>query len=68
MPERTAGVEFHSEMFNSEESVFPKSLYGRLSWMLGPYHFDIFEVQYNFQSFSLPFKKNLLSLIVGDLW
>lgn len=44
MPERNAGVEFHSEMFNSEESIFPKSLYGRLSWMLGPYHFDIFEV------------------------
>lgn len=42
--ERNAGIEFHSEMFNSEESIFPKSLYGRLSWALGPYHFDVFEV------------------------
>jgi hypothetical protein len=42
--ERNAGAEFHSEMFNSEESIFPKSLYSRLSWVLGPYHFDIFEV------------------------
>jgi hypothetical protein len=44
--ERNAGAEFHSEMFNSEESIFPKSLYSRLSWILGPYHFDIFEVTY----------------------
>ena len=44
MPERDAGAEFHAEMFNSEESVFPKSLYGRLSWILGPYQFDVLEV------------------------
>ncbi|EFX74857.1 hypothetical protein DAPPUDRAFT_323929 [Daphnia pulex] len=43
--ERNAGAEFHSEMFNSEESIFPKSLYSRLSWVLGPYHFDIFEFE-----------------------
>ena len=42
--ERNAGAEFHSEVFNTEESIFPKSLYSRLSWILGPYHFDIFEV------------------------
>lgn len=42
--ERDAGAEFHSEMFNSEQSIFPKSLYSRLSWVLGPFHFDIFEV------------------------
>ncbi|KAI9559672.1 hypothetical protein GHT06_013677 [Daphnia sinensis] len=45
MAESNAGAEFHSEMFNSEESIFPKSLYGRLSWVLGPYHFDIFELE-----------------------
>lgn len=44
MAERNAGAEFHAEMFNSEESIFPKSLYSRLSWVLGPYHFDVFEV------------------------
>jgi hypothetical protein len=37
IPERNAGAEFHSELFNSEE-------YSRLSWALGPYHFDDFEV------------------------
>lgn len=42
--ESNFGAEFHSEMFNSEESMFPKSLYSRLSWVLGPYHFDVFEV------------------------
>lgn len=47
MAERNAGVEFHGEMFNSEESIFPKSLYSRLSWALGPYQFDVFEVQFN---------------------
>ena len=44
VPERNAGVEFHAEMFNSRDSIFPKSLYSRLSWILGPYHFDVFEV------------------------
>ena len=44
IPERNAGAEFHSELFNSEESLLPKSFYSRLSWALGPYHFDVFEV------------------------
>jgi len=59
VPDRDAGAEFHTEMFNSEESIFPKSLYGRLSWTLGPYQFDVLEVngQSTYQSL---FDKNLL--------
>lgn len=44
--ERNAGIEFHSGMFNSEESLMLKGFYSRLSWALGPYHLDLFEVQF----------------------
>lgn len=55
LPNRNAGAEFHQEIINSIDSLIPKSLYSRLSWALGPYHFDVFEV-ISFLHCSSPFR------------
>lgn len=47
LPERNAGAEFHHELLKSIDSLIPRSIYSRLSWALGPDHFDVFEVTSN---------------------